>query len=56
MDGMYGKGKYCCSEDDCIGLVEMSFVMVIECDVDLLLEYWEGWCEVFVVMKLFYVE
>lgn len=56
LDGMYGKGKYCRSEDECIGLVEMSSAMATERDADLLLEYWEGWREVSVAMKPLYAE
>ena len=56
LDGMYGKGKYCRSEDDCIGLVDMSAAMATSRDADLLLEYWKGWREVSVPMKDLYAE
>jgi peptidyl-dipeptidase A len=56
LDGMYGKGKYCRSEDDCIGLVDMSAEMATSRDADLLLEYWQGWREVSVPMKDLYAE
>lgn len=52
LDGMYGKGKYCRSEGDCIGLVDMSAEMATSRDADLLLEYWQGWREVSVPMRL----
>ena len=56
LDGMYGKGKYCRSEGDCIGLVDMSAEMATSRDADLLLEYWQGWREVSVPMKDLYAE
>tara|TARA_B100002003_G_scaffold66685_1_gene61998 strand:- start:4374 stop:6206 length:1833 start_codon:yes stop_codon:yes gene_type:complete len=56
LDGMYGKGKYCRSEDDCIDLVDMSAAMATSRDADLLLEYWKGWREVSVPMKDLYAE
>lgn len=56
LDGMYGKGKYCRSEKDCVSLVEMSSAMATERDADLLLEYWKGWREVSVPMKPLYEE
>ena len=56
LDGMYGKGKYCRSENDCISLVEMSSAMATERNADLLLEYWKGWRDVSVPMKPLYEE
>ncbi len=56
LDGMYGKGKYCRNENDCVSLVEMSSAMATERDADLLLEYWKGWREVSVPMKSLYEE
>lgn len=53
---MYGFGEYCSEDGMCKSLVEMSFEMVILCDVDKLLEYWLGWCEVFKFMVGLYVE
>ncbi|GGW89029.1 M2 family metallopeptidase [Alteromonas halophila] len=56
LDGMYGSGSYCRTEDDCLSLVEMSSEMATSRDEALLLEYWKGWREVSVPMKDLYAE
>ncbi|NMH58665.1 M2 family metallopeptidase [Alteromonas sp. MYP5] len=56
LEGMYGAGEYCRTEDDCINLVDMSAEMATSRDKDLLLEYWKGWREVSVPMKELYSE
>jgi peptidyl-dipeptidase A len=56
MSAMYGTGKYCRNEDDCLSLVEMSSQMSTSRDADLLLEYWKGWREVSVPMRGLFAE
>lgn len=56
LDGMFGKGKYCRTDDDCFSLVDMSAEMATSRDADLLLEYWQGWREISVPMKALYAE
>ncbi|MGB3725919.1 MAG: M2 family metallopeptidase [Glaciecola sp.] len=56
MAGMYGAGKYCRTNDECLSLVQMSAEMATSRDPELLLEYWQGWREVSVPMKDIYVE
>jgi peptidyl-dipeptidase A len=46
LGGIYGSGKYCRSENDCMGLTEMSGIMANERDPALLLEMWQGWRDV----------
>lgn len=56
LNGMYGAGKYCRTEDECFRLVEMSNIMATERDPTLLLEMWEGWRTVAPPMKGLYEE
>ena len=46
MGGMYGAGKYCRSEDDCLSGNELELRMNQSKDYDELLEYWVGWREI----------
>jgi len=44
MEGMYGAGKYCPDDGrDCIGLHQLSEIMVKSRDYDELLDAWTGW-------------
>ena len=56
LKGMYGGGKYCRSEDDCMGLTDMSNLMATSRDEALLLEMWQGWRKVSTPMKPLYAE
>jgi peptidyl-dipeptidase A len=56
LEGMYGSGKYCRSEEDCMRLTDMSNIMATSHDPKLLLEMWQGWREVSVPMKALYEE
>ena len=51
MTGMYGAGKYCRSENDCISGTELELLMQEVRDYDELLELWEGWREIAVPMR-----
>jgi peptidyl-dipeptidase A len=46
MEGAYGAGKYCRSEDDCMSGNELELAMNQSKDYDELLEYWVGWREI----------
>ena len=46
MKGMYGAGKYCRSDDDCLSGNELELRMSEVKDYDELLEYWVGWREI----------
>ena len=46
MGGMYGAGKYCRSDDDCLSGNELELRMNQSKDYDELLEYWIGWREI----------
>ena len=56
LEGMYGSGKYCRSETDCMGLTDMSNIMATSRDENLLLEMWQGWRTVSPPMKALYQE
>jgi peptidyl-dipeptidase A len=56
LEGMYGSGKYCRSETDCMVLTDMSNVMSTSRDETLLLEMWQGWRSVSPPMKTLYEE
>jgi peptidyl-dipeptidase A len=43
LSGMYGKGKYCKSENDCRALGELSTTLATSRDYDELLDVWKGW-------------
>ena len=51
MTGMYGAGKYCRSDNDCISGTELELLMQKVRDYDELLELWEGWREIAVPMR-----
>jgi peptidyl-dipeptidase A len=46
MGGMYGAGKYCRSDGDCLSGNELELLMNQSKDYDELLEYWVGWREI----------
>ncbi|TAA48478.1 M2 family metallopeptidase [Corallincola spongiicola] len=54
LNGMYGKGKYCLSADNCLTLPEMSNIMASSRDADELLALWQGWRDVSPPMKPLY--
>lgn len=54
MSGMYGKGKYCYANGDCLGLEQLSEIMAKSRDPALLLETWNGWRQVSPPMKSLY--
>ncbi|MDJ0812479.1 MAG: M2 family metallopeptidase [Woeseiaceae bacterium] len=51
MTGMYGAGKYCRSDNDCISGTELELMMQQVRDYDELLELWTGWREISVPMR-----
>lgn len=54
LGGMYGKGKYCRSEDDCLSLGQMSETLATSRDYDELLDVWKGWRTVSPPMRPMY--
>ena len=46
LEGIYGAGKYCRNDNDCISGPELEQLMRDTRDYDELLEYWKGWREV----------
>jgi peptidyl-dipeptidase A len=46
MKAAYGAGKYCRSDDDCLGGNDLELKMQQSKDYDELLEYWVGWREI----------
>ena len=56
LEGMYGSGEYCRSEDDCLGITDMSNVMATSRDEPLLLEMWQGWRTISPPMKVLFEE
>ncbi|MDJ0906348.1 MAG: M2 family metallopeptidase [Woeseiaceae bacterium] len=51
MTGIYGAGKYCRSDNDCISGPELEQMMRDVRDYDSLLELWTGWREISVPMR-----
>jgi peptidyl-dipeptidase A len=56
LEGLYGSGKYCRSENDCMRLTDMTNLMATSHDPKVLLEMWQGWRQVSVPMKALYEE
>jgi len=54
LGGMYGAGKYCRSDDDCISGTELELLMQTTRDYDELLEYWQGWRKISPPMRDMY--
>lgn len=54
LGGMYGKGKYCRSENDCLSLGQMSEILSTSRDYDELLDVWKGWRTVSPPMRPMY--
>ena len=55
LEGIYGAGKYCRTETDCIAGAELEELMRRTRDYDELLEYWTGWRKIAVPMRDKYV-
>ncbi|MBT8108816.1 MAG: M2 family metallopeptidase [Gammaproteobacteria bacterium] len=51
MEGMYGAGEYCRSDNDCISGSALEQLMADTRDHDELLDYWTGWRKVSVPMR-----
>ena len=51
MTGIYGAGKYCRSENDCISGTELELLMQKVRDYDELLDLWTGWREIATPMR-----
>jgi len=54
MGGIYGKGKYCYANGNCLDLGLLSDIMADSRDPDVLLEAWNGWRKVSPPMKHLY--
>ncbi len=54
MKGMYGKGRYCRAEGECLELGDLEEIMTHSRDPDELLEAWEGWRTISPPMKDLY--
>ncbi|WP_462171806.1 M2 family metallopeptidase [Pseudoalteromonas xiamenensis] len=56
LDGMYGKGKYCKDDGQCLSLGDMTAKMATSRDYNELLDMWQGWREVSKPMRDLYKE
>lgn len=54
LGGMYGKGKYCKSKDNCLSLGDMSATLSTSRNYDELLDVWQGWRQVSPPMRKLY--
>jgi peptidyl-dipeptidase A len=54
LSGMYGKGKYCRSEDDCLDLGALENILAESRDPAAQLEAWDGWHQISKPMKPLY--
>ncbi len=54
LTGMYGAGKFCRSNGDCLGISDLEGLMQESRDYDELLELWKGWRTVSVPMRPMY--
>jgi peptidyl-dipeptidase A len=55
LDGMYGKGKYCRDNGECLSLPEMTLALASSRDPAEQLELWAGWREISPPMKPLYI-
>ncbi|BDY05416.1 M2 family metallopeptidase [Ferrimonas sp. YFM] len=46
LGGLYGKGRYCMANGDCLGQPQISSLMATSRDPEQLLEVWQGWREI----------
>ena len=51
LEGMYGAGQYCRSDNDCRGGAELEDFMTSNRDYDELLDAWQGWRRIAVPMR-----
>jgi peptidyl-dipeptidase A len=54
LSGMYGRGKYCRDDGECLALGDMEQILAYSRDAGELLEVWEGWRQVSPPMKELY--
>ncbi len=54
MSGMYGRGKYCYADEECLDLGHLSDIMAESREPDALLEAWNGWREISPPMQVLY--
>lgn len=54
LGGMYGKGKYCKTADNCLSLGDMSATLSTSRNYDELLDIWQGWRQVSPPMRELY--
>ncbi|MDP4982972.1 M2 family metallopeptidase [Pseudoalteromonas tunicata] len=54
LGGLYGKGKYCKTEGECLSLGDMTAKMATSRDYDELLDLWQGWRQVSKPMRPLY--
>jgi peptidyl-dipeptidase A len=54
LNGLYGKGRWCRAEGDCLALGELEDIIAESRDANELLEAWEGWRTVSPPMKDLY--
>jgi len=54
LKSLYGKGKYCRSENDCLALGDLEDILAHSRDPAELLEAWDGWHRIAVPMKGLY--
>ena len=54
LGGLYGKGKYCKTEGECLSLGDMTAKMASSRDYDELLDLWQGWRQVSKPMRPLY--
>jgi len=54
LDSIYGKGKYCRSESECLAIGDLESILAHSRNPDELLEAWDGWHRISVPMKELY--
>ena len=56
LDGMYGKGQYCKTADQCLSLGDMTAKMASSRNYEELLDLWQGWRQVSQPMRPLYAQ
>ncbi|GAA5188536.1 M2 family metallopeptidase [Ferrimonas gelatinilytica] len=56
LGGLYGKGRYCITPEQCLSQPQLSSLMATSRDPDLLKEIWTGWREIAKPMRPLFAE
>nr|WP_238786895.1 M2 family metallopeptidase [Ferrimonas lipolytica] len=56
LNGLYGKGRFCLSQDNCLSQPQLSSIMANSRDPEQLKQVWQGWREIAKPMRALFTE